>query len=83
MILGLGGNEIRRDCQKARAMNYSNRQELDTQAIVSEAKYWTSSGWQVLCKLRGYSGVENKRAPGRSVATAGRSHRTDQEFTVQ
>lgn len=31
MIVGLGRNEIRRDCQKAKAMNYPNRQEHDTQ----------------------------------------------------
>lgn len=49
MILGLGGNKIRRDCQKARAMNYSSRQELGIHAIVSAVKDWASSGGKVLC----------------------------------
>lgn len=48
MILGLGGHEIRRDCQKTRAMNYLSRQELGIHAIVSAVKDWASFGRQVL-----------------------------------
>lgn len=40
-----------------------------------EGRYWA--------RFSGYRGAENRWSPGSSIATDGRSHRLDQEFTVQ